>query len=194
MTDYCDFQPASTTREREDIEWTAFRSYNAPDRQSPRALLIGDSISQGYHMEVREKLGTKVNITLWATSKCVTDPDYFRELDYVLDCYPYTLITFNNGLHSLVTPPEEWENAYRQTVKFLRAKLPATLLSLVYSTPLQDPEKTATSQALNTIVQKIAAETALPVVDLFTPMDALPRDKYWSDCYHFKTPAVAMQA
>ena len=54
----------------------------------------------------------------------------------MLDAYPYDVICFNNGLHSLSTDRTEWDAAYRAAVAFIRAKLPDTKLSLTLSTPL----------------------------------------------------------
>ena len=70
----------------------------------------------------------------------------------------------------------------------------ATLLSLTISTPLTDPALTAVSRELNGYVLELAAERGLPVIDLFTPMDALDRERYWRDVYHFTDAAVDMQA
>ena len=85
MEDYRQFQPKGLQRTRENIEWTIAYSYNARDCENPRVLLIGDSICHQYHGEVRKNLADCVNISYWASSKCVTDPDYFRELDFVID-------------------------------------------------------------------------------------------------------------
>ena len=122
MTDYRDFQPTETSRTRENVEWSITYTYNARDTGVPRVLLIGDSICSGYQAKVRDKLAEHANITFWASSKCVTDPDYFRELDFILGAYRYDLICFNTGLHSLTTARGEWEAAYRSAVRFIRAK------------------------------------------------------------------------
>ena len=188
------FAPAVSSRQRETIEWSVSYAYNAADTGLPRVLLIGDSICNAYQNRVRGLLEDRVDVSFWASSKCVTDPDYFRELDFLLDARPYDLITFNNGLHSLTTVRAEWDAAYEAAVSFLRAKLPGTKLSLVLSTPLKDENLTAVSASLNETVKKIAKEKDLPVLDLFTPMDALDRDRYWTDTFHFQPDAVEMQA
>ncbi|MBR2906158.1 MAG: SGNH/GDSL hydrolase family protein, partial [Lentisphaeria bacterium] len=106
----------------------------------------------------------------------------------------YDLILFNNGLHSLVTPQEEWEKAYNRTLDFITAKLPDVPVTLLLCTPLANEEKTGISRKLNEITLSVAEKRNLPVVDLFTPMDKLDREKYWSDEYHFCEPAKIMQA
>lgn len=143
---------------------------------------------------MRDLLNGKVNVSFWASSKCVTDPDYLRELDFMLDARPYDMITFNNGLHSLFTDREEWNAAYASAVSFIQAKLPDTKLSLVLSTPLTEEKLTKTVVSLNETVRNIAADRILPVLDLFSPMDALDRDRYWTDTFHYQPEAVDMQA
>ena len=189
-----DFAPASTSRVREGIEWSITYSYNATEKGKPRVLLIGDSICNGYNGRVRDMLAGRVNVSFWASSKCVTDPDYFRELDFMLDAYPYDAVCFNNGLHSLSTDRAEWDAAYAAAVDFIRAKLPETKLSLTLSTPLKDAKLTAVSASLNETVLRLAEEKNLPVIDLFAAMDVLDREEYWSDTYHFRAPAIDMQA
>ncbi len=194
MIKWQDFAPATTSRVRENIEWSITYSYNATETGKPRVLLIGDSICNGYNGKVREKLEGRVNVSFWASSKCVTDPDYFRELDFMLDAYPYDAVCFNNGLHSLSTDRAEWDAAYAAAVDFIRAKLPETKLSLTLSTPLKDAKLTAVSASLNETVLRLAEEKNLPVIDLFAAMDGLDREEYWSDTYHFRAPAIDMQA
>ena len=189
-----DYAPPFSTRQKEWTEWSITYAYNATETDKPRVLLIGDSICNGYQGAVRDKLAGRVNVSFWASSKCVTDPAYFRELDFMLDAYPYDAVTFNNGLHSLTTDREVWEPAYLSAVLFIRDKLPQAKLSLVLSTPLKDAALTAVSAALNDSVKKIGTEQGLPIIDLFTAMDGLDRDAFWSDTYHFRAPAIEIQA
>ncbi|MBE6725449.1 MAG: SGNH/GDSL hydrolase family protein [Ruminococcaceae bacterium] len=189
-----DFAPASTSRKRESTEWSITYSYDSLNETLPRVLLIGDSICNGYNGAVRGMLGGKANVSFWASSKCVTDPDYFRELDFMLDARPYAAVSFNNGLHSLTTNRGEWDAAYASAVSFIRAKLPQAKLALTLSTPLMDPALTAVSASLNETVLRLAEEQKLPVIDLFSAMDPLDRGEFWTDTYHFKPAAIEMQA
>lgn len=189
-----DYAPLHTTRRRESIEWSINYQYNALDTVHPRVLLIGDSICNGYQDAVRARLDGLVNVSFWASSQCVTDPDYFRDLDRVLRIMPCAMVCFNNGLHSLVSDREEWTQAYSAAVDFIADSLPEAKLSLTLCTPLTDPDKTAISAELNDFAREVAADCNLPVIDLFTPMNALERGRYWRDVYHFTPEAIAMQA
>lgn len=191
---YKQFQPEKTSRVREAIEWSNFRANSTQDTTLPRILLIGDSIVAGYNGKVAEELSGKMNVSFWASSKCVTDPDYFRELDTILGADHYDVISFNNGLHSLTTDRAEWEFAYTQAVKFIRVKCPESRLFLTTSTPLKDPELTAKAQELNAVVWQTADAQKLPVIDLFSLMNPLDRDEFWSDTFHYKAPGIALEA
>ena len=192
--DYRDYQPAKTSRVRENVEWSISYAFNAKDIASPRVLLIGDSICNGYQAKVREYLTGCANVSYWVSSKCVTDPDYFRELDFVLDGGRFDLISFNNGLHSLGTDRTEWEAAYRAVLSFLRAKKPDAALTLVLCTPLRDASRDELSRELNEITRRIAADTSLPLFDLYAPLENLNRDEYMRDIYHWNNSAIELQA
>ena len=194
MVNYRDFQPAATSRRRENIEWSIRYAFNERDTAAPRLLLIGDSICNGYHARVREMLAEHANITYWASSRCVTDPAYFRELDFLLDDGRYDLVSFNNGLHSLSTERSEWEAAYRAAAEFIRAKCPEAKLSLTLCTPLKDPAKDAVVRELNAFTRALAEELELPVIDLYTPLDALDKEEHMADVYHWKDAGRELQA
>ena len=193
MCNYKDFQPKQSSRVRESVEWTRHYAYNATDTESPRVLMIGDSICNNYHDEVRKNLANCVNVSYWASSKCVTDPEFFRELDFHLDSRPYQMITFNNGLHSLTTDENEWMEAYEAVLKFIQAKLPDVKLYIVLSTAMRGPGNDIVKR-INAATMKIVEKTGLPYIDLFTPMDAIDKETGMSDSYHFRGPAVMVQA
>ncbi len=194
MVDYRDYQPKTTSRVLEKIEWSITYTYDAPDNTLPKVLLIGDSICNGYNGAVAQKLDGKAVVSFWASSKCVTDKNYFRELDFMLDSYDHKFISFNNGLHSLTTDLEEWEYAYRQVIKFILAKKPASKLTITICTALNNVELNERVKVQNEIIMKIANDFGLPTVDLFTPTDSLDKDKEMSDEFHFKSNAINMQA
>ncbi len=183
-----------TSRVMEDIEWSISYSFNSNDVKSPRVLLVGDSICNGYQQFVRENLGSRLNITYWISSKCVTDPRYLRELDFQLDFYDYDMIMFNNGCHSSDEFPEERETAYKNTVEFIMAKCENTPLALVLTTPGRKDDVAEKHRRFNEETIKLAEEKKLPVLDLFTPMMALDRTEAMLDDFHWKEEIRKEQA
>ena len=85
MTDFKDYLPENSTRKREDIEWCIFYSFNAADDSSLRVLTVGDSICYQYKEFLRDELADIMNLTSWATSKCVTDVNYIKDLKNILE-------------------------------------------------------------------------------------------------------------
>ena len=56
------YQLPKSTRQSENIEWTTSYIYNRNDLKSPRVLLIGDSICNGYQAVLRQKLADSKEI------------------------------------------------------------------------------------------------------------------------------------
>lgn len=196
MVKYTDYLSDKNTRQREDIEWSIFYSFNATDEKSPRVLTIGDSICYQYRDLLREKLSDKVNLTSWASAKCTNDVTFLKDLEHILEYNRYDIVTFNNGLHYLSCPTvfDEWYDAYCKSLEFIKAKLPGIAVSIVSSTPVNNAEKNPTVIMLNEATKKIAEKFDMPLIDLYAAMDKLDREFYWSDEFHFNKPAREIQA
>ncbi len=180
-------------RQREGTEWSITYAFDANQTKLPRVLLIGDSICNGYHSLVKEELAGSAYTSFWATSKCVTDRSYLKELTYLLEEYDYAVIHFNNGLHSLDTDRVTWEASLREVIRTLREKGKGAKLVWASSTPLKDPALTAKAKELNAIAARVMQENGIPTNDLFGLMD--PQDRtLWSDTYHYHEPGRRMQA
>lgn len=179
---------------REATEWIVSYAYNASDVKLSRVLLIGDSICNGYNKEVCNELAGSVNVTFFATSKCVCDKSYLRALAFFLDEADYAVVHFNNGLHSLSSDRQDWETCLRAAVKLIKEKGKGAKLIWASSTPLKDPALTAKAKELNAIAARIMADEGVPTNDLFALMDPLDRNANWSDTFHFKGEAKKMQA
>ena len=183
-------------RGHENIEWSISYAFGLTDatREQPRVLLIGDSICGGYKDGVRDELKGMMNVTYWISSYCVTSPGYLRLLSFYLDETDYAVIHFNNGLHSLLTPPADWEKGIRAALKLIRTKQPKARIVWSSSTPLKDPVKTEKVKVLNAIADKVVAEMGgIATDDLFALMDPLDRETNWTDTYHYKPAAISLQ-
>ena len=112
----------------------------------------------------------------------------------VLDYQPYTMITINNGLHSLWTNRKEWKDAYDGVIRFIMAKCPNVKLTIVSSTPLKDPKRTAISRELAGISKELADKYGIAYLDFFSFLDKLDRETYWGDVYHLKKTGRNMLA
>ena len=120
-----------------------------------------------------------------------------RYLDILLSQNKFDVITFNNGLHSLLqtsTSTEEYRNSYKLCVQYLKAKCPDARIYLVTSTPVRNEQHNARAVELNEIVKQIAKEENLPVIDLYELTNAMDKSNLWSDGVHFKGHAIDAQA
>lgn len=184
-------------RGHENIEWSIGYAFHLTDemRALPRALLVGDSICNAYQPVVRELLERRMNVSYWASSYCVTSPNYLRLLDFYLEEAPYDVVHFNNGLHSLGTPTADWARALDRALRLVRERQPAAKIVWVTSTPLVDPEKTAKCRELNDAARAVIDSIGgIGTDDLFALLDPLDRAANWTDCYHHAPAAVRLEA
>ena len=190
---YQQYEPETTTRVREAIEWSITYTYNSQDTELPRVLLIGDSICNAYQNSTKDHLYDKMNVSYWASSKCVTDKDYFRELDFILSGYHYDIISFNNGLHSIGTNQQEWEKSYKNAILFIQAKCPDAKLFLCNNSIVASSESNQAACRMNKYVQKIADELSLPMIDMYSFLDKMDHEHLWSDGIHFQPEVISEQ-
>ena len=84
---------------KERFEWIESWCEETTNKDKPRVLLIGDSITRGYQQSVKEKLKDIAYVDYIATSYFI-DMKIYRELikSFVNDS-EYSVIHFNHGLH-----------------------------------------------------------------------------------------------
>jgi hypothetical protein len=184
-------------RGHENTEWQIAYAYHLTDASKglPRVLLVGDSICNGYQIEVCRLLNGKVNVSYWVSSYCVTSPNYLKSLELQLEEAKYDVVHFNNGLHSLQTPTEAYEKSFRAALELIRRKQPGAKIVWCSSTPLKDARMTAKAKELNEAAAKVVASLGgIATNDLFALLDPLDREQNWSDTYHHKAPVRKKEA
>jgi lysophospholipase L1-like esterase len=149
----------------------------------PRVLLIGDSISMGYTLLVREKLKDQANVHR-PLENCGDTARGQARLEAWLGKGHWDVIHFNFGLHDLkylddkgnyvapdkgkqVAPPE----AYRQRLRELTTRLKATGAKLIFATttpvPPGTPGRVAGDERIyNRVAREVMADLGVPVDDL----------------------------
>ena len=133
----------------------------------PRVLLIGDSISRGYTLDVRKVAAGKANIHR-APENCGPTATGLKKLDLWLGDGRWDLIHFNFGIHDRKTPDADYENRLRQIIKRLRAT--GARLVWASSTPLPEVKDYADGDivAKNEVASKIMREEKIPIDDLYS--------------------------
>jgi len=175
-------------RGHENIEWSISYQFHLTDKQKdlPRVLLVGDSITNYYQEELRELLDGKMTVSYWVSSFCVTSPEYMKILASHLDEADYSVVHFNNGLHSLWTPTEAYVKRLEEAVRLIKEKKPNAKIVWANSTPVNDDYMYKKAKELNAAAAKMFAEKfpEIPTDDLFAVMDPLDRKAYFADKCH----------
>jgi lysophospholipase L1-like esterase len=140
----------------------------------PRVLLIGDSISIGYTIPVREALAGKANVHR-PKDNCGPTIRGLEKLDEWLGRGRWDVIHFNFGLHDLryidgkhQVPVEEYETNLRQITE--RLKKTGAVLVWCSTTPVPDgcePNRKAGEEVeYNAVAKKIMDENHIAIDDL----------------------------
>ncbi len=176
---------------RERSEWSNIWWDVANDRELPRVLLIGDSISVGYGGTVIEKLAGTAHVDRLSNSRNILDPIHLKETRLMLEDCRYAAIHFNNGLHGFHLTTAQYAQGLRAYVKLLRELAPDTPLIWASSTPItvnDHPEQLAESNGTvlerNAAAAALMAELGVATNDLYTLVVAHPEWKT-GDGYHF---------
>jgi acyl-CoA thioesterase-1 len=149
----------------------------------PRVLLIGDSISMGYTVPVRELLKGKANVHRINENGGPTI-NGLAHIPQWLGSGKWDVIHFNWGLHDLKIGDDESRQVplekYEQNLRELVARLRTTGARLIFATTTPVPEgkvsprrSSADVIAYNTVALKIMRESDIPIDDLYTL--ALPK-------------------
>jgi lysophospholipase L1-like esterase len=149
----------------------------------PRMLIIGDSISMGYTLPVRELLKDKMNVHRIPENGGPTTRGV-QQMEKWLGEGTWDVITFNFGLHDLkimetglqqVTPAD-----YEKNLRAIVARLKATGAKLIWvsTTPvpegeLNPPRRFYDAVKYNEIAAKVMNDNAITILDLYA--FALPR-------------------
>ena len=142
----------------------------------PRVLLIGDSISIGYTIPVREALAGKANVHR-PQANCGPTIRGVEKLDEWLGQGKWDVIHFNFGLHDLRVMPEGKEQVplpdYEKNLRELVGRLKKTGAALIWCATTPVPEtstpvrKNDNVTAYNAVAKKIMDENQIRIDDLY---------------------------
>jgi acyl-CoA thioesterase-1 len=150
----------------------------APDVAGlPRVLLIGDSISIGYTLPVRELLKDKANVHRILTNGADT-ANGLKHLDEWLGGGKWNVIHFNWGLHDLKIGKDDVRQVpldqYRQNLRELVTRLEHSGARLIFATTTPVPDGKTTPPRLNQdviiynrVANEIMLERGVPIDDLY---------------------------
>ncbi len=162
----------------------------------PRVLLIGDSISIGYTIPVRERLRGKANVHRIGTNGGPTTNGLAHLAEWLGDG-KWDVIHFNWGLHDLKIGEDGARQvpleAYDKNLRELASRLKRTGARLIFAatTPVPDgklnpPRVNADVIAYNRVALKIMQENRIPVDDLYALVEPRMAEIQLPANVHFK--------
>jgi len=144
----------------------------------PRVLLVGDSVSIGYTLPVREKLKAKANVHRIPQNGGATEVGLDKMKSWLGDG-KWDVIHFNFGLHDAKYSSETTQRAtreqYVENLRTLIAQMKATGAKLIFATTTPVPKggvlsptrKFDSITARNEIAVKLMQESGVVVDDLY---------------------------
>lgn len=183
---------------REQIEWRDIWVTGANDDSLPRLLMVGDSIARSYFPHVEAELKGQFLCARLATSTCVCDRVFEKELALLMDDYRFAVIHFNNGLHGWDYDEASYAEGLCRVIDFIAQHSPESRLILAGTTPVRkasdlaafDP-KTDRVRERNRMARDIAAKRNLPINDLFDCVVVHP-EYFSADGVHFNATGQIM--
>jgi lysophospholipase L1-like esterase len=160
---------------REDIEWLDVWMPHTNDRQLPRVLLIGNSITRSYNSEVDALLNDKAYVARLSTSKSIGDSALLAEISLIMAYHPFDIVHFNNGLHGWEYSEAEYKNAFHDFFETIRKNAPKATYIWATTTPVFDvssdkvvlASRTERVKERNKIAEAYFADKKVIIDDLF---------------------------
>jgi len=170
----------------------------------PRVLLIGDSISMGYTLPVRDLLKDKANVHRIPANGGPTKRT-LELIDKWLGDGKWDVIHFNWGIHDLKIMPDgkrQVEPAdYEKNLRTLVARLKATGAKLIWATTtpipegeLNPPRSFGKVPEYNEIAQRVMKENGVAIDDLNTAITPHLAEMQNPKDVHYKPEGYALLA
>lgn len=168
-----DFTYERTTQPHalETYEWDNVWWEQTGKSDAARVLYIGDSISCGLRRRATEASGNTLLFDGFGTSKSLDNP-YLEESVRIFAAQQGTrrAVLFNNGLHGWHMDDEhEYSARYEKMLRFLIELFPNTPIIPVLTTHVSDTERDGRVKVRNAVVERLAGQYGLPVLDLYNP-------------------------
>lgn len=154
----------------ETYEWDRTWIEKSEDINSKRVLYIGDSISCGTREALNAIKDNKILFDGFGTSKALDNPYYFPTLSLFAKQENHrNAVIFNNGLHGWHIKKQDYFKLYGEFLDKLIKEFPDTLIMLVLTTFVSNPDYQVDRVIeRNIAVKQLAESKKLPVIDLYT--------------------------
>jgi hypothetical protein len=154
----------------ETYEWDNTWIDNAPNKEIPRVLYIGDSISCATRRVATAKSDNKILFDGFGTSKAVDNPYLMPSVELFANQQGQRrAVLFNNGLHGWhLEDGGEYKAAYESVLNSLIKAFPKTPIVLLLTTHVSNVERDQRVVIRNKAVLELAEKYGLGTVDLYS--------------------------
>ncbi len=189
------YEAADTGAALETYEWDNTWIDHADNRELPRVLYIGDSISCGARTVATDKAEWKILFDGFGTSKALDNPFFMESVSFFARQEAHReAVLFNNGLHGWHLSDEtEYKQHYEEMIKFLLSEFKGTPLFVVLTTHIADEQREKRVIARNKAATQIAEKYNLSVIDLYKVSSQHP-EFLANDGVHFTAEGLEMLA
>jgi hypothetical protein len=172
-----------------ETAWTFVKD----DPALPRVLLIGDSISRAYTLDVRKALAGKANVHR-APANCGPTDTGLKCFDVWLGTGRWDVIHVNFGIHDRRKTPEQYAANLEKVVE--RLKQTGARLVWARTTPFRDKDSTVEdgSVALNETADAVMKKHGIPLNDLHAAILPSVATARGEDGTHFNADGVRILA
>ncbi len=182
----------------EKIEWTWEVRPPNPELRLPNVLLLGDSITRNYFLQVTRDLAGIANVYLMASSTSIGDPRLAHQIAEfaAMENVQFRVVHFNNGMHGWGYSESQYKAAFPQFLHAVR-KLVGRKGALIWAntTPVRkdvlDGATNARVEERNAIALALVKGAGIPLDDQHALM-AQHRDLYEDDV-HFNPEGANIQ-
>ena len=170
----------------ETFEWDAPWWEHTENKDSPRVLYIGDSISRGTTPSLNRIAEGKILFDNFSSSKALDNPfleDSIRL--FMRQQIRCDAILVNNGHHGNHLDDEQYEAGYRKLLDLVKEKNKPVYVLLTTYYPAGEEWNSRVIKR-NEIAGRLADEYGFEVIDLYSRSEEIP-ELYLGDKTHFKT-------
>ena len=183
---------------KEQFEWIHSWCDETLNKDLPRVLLVGDSITHNYQEKIRELLKGVCYVDYISTSYAI-DTDIYNKLVYAfMTDSKYDLIHFNHGLHGIHLSKRSYKSRMKKLLSKVAedVKLILATSTIVYreGNKRLDGAWMKRVRERNAAVQEIAEEKGCNVDDLYTVSTSIPKEYRYVDGTHYLQEGYAILA
>lgn len=153
----------------EQKEWTRMWLDEATDMETPRVLLVGDSIFNGVSSRIIDMTDGTVLFDCFVSSKAVDNPYFMEELGvFMKQEGKRKIIVFNNGLHGWHLDDEtQYAEGYENIILHLKETYPDAIVVVSLTTFIKD-ERHDRVLVRNEVAKRIAEKHQCPIMDMYS--------------------------